>query len=87
MDQFLTYKRQILDQFLTLQYIYIYIYFSFMLWSYYLGHVWGGLMVTNWATFVFLTLLTKSTIKIRVSADLFFNGHVADFKVAQTWPS
>ena len=24
-----------------------------MLWSYYLGHVWGFLIVTNWATFVF----------------------------------
>ena len=30
--------------------IYIYIY---VLWSYYLGHVWGFLIVTNWATFVF----------------------------------
>ena len=27
--------------------IYIYIY---ILWSYYLGHVWGVLVVTNWAT-------------------------------------
>ena len=32
--------------------IYIYIYIC-MLWSYYLGHVWGFLIVTNWATFVF----------------------------------
>ena len=28
-----------------------------MLWSYYLGHVWGFLIVTNWATFVFLKRL------------------------------
>ena len=35
-------------------YIYIYIY---MLWSYYLGHVWRFLIVTNWATFVFLKRL------------------------------
>ena len=35
-------------------YIYIYIY---KLWSYYLGHVWGFLIVTNWATFVFLKRL------------------------------
>ena len=28
-----------------------------MLWSYYLGHVLGFLMVTNWATFVFLKRL------------------------------
>ena len=35
-------------------YVYIYIY---MLWSYYLGHVWGFLIVTNWATFVFLKRL------------------------------
>ena len=35
-------------------YIYIYIY---ILWSYYLGHVWGFLIVTNWATFVFLKRL------------------------------
>ena len=42
--------------------IYIYIY---MLWSYYLGHVWGSLMVTNWATYVFLKRLfvKKNTIK------------------------
>ena len=34
--------------------IHIYIY---MLWRYYLGHVWGFLIVTNWATFVFLKKL------------------------------
>ena len=27
--------------------------YIYMLWSYYLGHVWGFLIVTNWATFVF----------------------------------
>ena len=53
-----------LDQIITPQHIYIY-----MLWSYYLGHVWGFFMVTNWATFVFcLTLFGKNTIKIGVSA-------------------
>ena len=43
-----------------------------MLWSYYLGHVWGFLIVTNWATFVFLKgCLSKNTIKIGVSAIFF----------------
>ena len=51
--------------------IYIYIY---LLWSYYLGHVWGFLIVTNWATFVFFekAVCQKNTIKIGVSADLSF---------------
>ena len=57
------------NDFTAFIYIYIYIY---MLWSYYLGHAWGFLMVINWATFVFLkTLFVKNTIKIGVSADLF----------------
>ena len=45
-----------------------------MLWSYYLGHVWGFLIVTNWATFVFFRkgCLSKNTIKIGVSADFLF---------------
>ena len=39
-------------------YIYIIdIYIYICLWSYYLGHVWGFLIVTNWATFVFLKRL------------------------------
>ena len=46
-----------------------------MLWSYYLGHVWGFLIVTNWATFVFLKrLFVKNTIKIGVSADFLFKA-------------
>ena len=52
--------------------VYIYIY---MLWSYYLGHVWGFLIVTNWATFVFWKrLFSKNTIKIGVSADFLFKA-------------
>ena len=31
--------------------------YIYILWSYYLGHVWGFLIVTNWATFVFLKRL------------------------------
>ena len=39
--------------------------YIYMLWSYYLGHVLGLLIVTNWATFVFLKrLFVKNTIKI-----------------------
>ena len=39
-----------------------------MLWSYYLGHVWGFLIITNWATFVFLKrLFVKKHYKIGVS--------------------
>ena len=42
--------------------LFTYIYIC-ILWSYYLGHVWGLLMVTNWATFVFLkTLFVKKTL-------------------------
>ena len=40
-------------------YMAVYIY---MLWSYYLGHVWGFLIVTNWATFVFLKRLFVKTL-------------------------
>ena len=44
--------------------------YTYMLWSYYLGHVSGFLLVTNWATFVvFLKgCLSKNTIKIGFSA-------------------
>ena len=46
--------------------LYIYI---MALRSYYLGHVWGFLIVANWAAFVFLKrLFVKNTIKIGVSA-------------------
>ena len=55
MDQFLTLeKANIGPVFNSTAYIYIYIY---ALWSYYLGHVLGFLMVTNWAMFVFLKRL------------------------------
>ena len=48
----------------------IYIY---MLWSYYLGHVWGFLIVTNWATFVFLKrLFVKKHYKNRGFNSFFF---------------
>ena len=59
------------DPLRALKALYIYI---CMLWSYYLGHVWGFLIVTNWATFVFLKRLffKKNTIKIGVSADFLF---------------
>ena len=55
---------------LTNSHLYIY---RYRLWSYYLGHVWGFLIVTNWATFVFLKrLLFKKHYKIGVSADFLF---------------
>ena len=41
-------------------YVSVYVYvdvYVYVLWSYYLGHVWGFLIVTNWATFVFLKKL------------------------------
>ena len=35
----------------------VFLIYIYMLWSYYLGHVLGFLIVTNWATFVFLKRL------------------------------
>ena len=59
----------------TYIHIYIYIYIAYMLWSYYLGHVWGFLIVTDWATFVLLKrLFDKNAIKIGVSADFLFKA-------------
>ena len=81
MDQVLTQKKAIFGpSFDSTADMYIYIY---MLWSYYLGHVWGILMVTNWATFVFFKrLFGKNAIKIGASADFcqkneraIFNGY------------
>ena len=67
MDQFLTYKKANLGP------IFNFTAYIYMLWSYYLGHVWGFLIVTNWATFVFLKrLFVKKHYKIGVSAVFFF---------------
>ena len=62
--------------------------YIYMLWSYYLGHVWGFLVVTNWATFVFFekAVLSKTTIKIGVSADLFSKKKDAQFRMVTTGP-
>ena len=62
-----------LARLLTLQHKYIYIYiYIYMLWSYYLGHVWGFLIVTNWATFVFWKgCFSKKHYKNRGSQQIF----------------
>ena len=62
----------------------IYIY---MLWSYYLGHVWGFLIVTNGATFVFLKrLFVKKHYKNRgFSRFLFQKKGDPKFLIVTNW--
>ena len=84
-------KRGPVSNFTACIYIYIYIdmrihIYIYMLWSYYLGHVWGFLIVTNWATFVFLKrLFVKNTIKIGVSADFLLKKGDPTFLIVTNW--
>ena len=66
---FLTSPLQSLFWFLISLSLSLYIY---MLWSYYLGQVWGFLIVTSWATFVFLKrLFVKKHYKNRCFSSFF----------------
>ena len=57
----------------------------YMLWSYYLGHVLGFLMVTNWATFVFLKrLFVKKHNKIGVQ-QFFFKKKDPKLLIVTNW--
>ena len=81
-------KRGPVSNFTAYIYIYIHIYIHmYVLWSYYLGHVLGFLMVTNWATFAFLKrLFVKRHYKNRgFSNFLFFKKRDPKFLIVTNW--